>query len=90
MSFCVGTDDSLPENILYKGLKLSCGRLSSRPYIQLRNSYCCFIIGAMGTGIGAVKEKVCPNRCHLIPICRSSRTKISDNDNDFVGTLIVL
>jgi len=22
MSFCVGADDSLPENILYKGLKL--------------------------------------------------------------------
>ncbi len=32
MSFCVGADDSLPENILYSG------RLSSRPYIQLRNS----------------------------------------------------
>ncbi len=38
MSFCVGADDSPPENILYKELKLPCGRLSSRPYIQLRNS----------------------------------------------------
>ncbi len=39
MSFCVGADDSLPENILYGVKTAPCGRLSSRPYIQLHNSY---------------------------------------------------
>ncbi len=39
MSFRVGADDSLPEkHPLVKELKPPRGRLSSRPYIQLRNS----------------------------------------------------
>ncbi len=66
MSFCVGADDSLPENILYKGLNCPCGRLSSRPYIQLRNS--CVYKTRLGDNllpvIASQNHRACPAQNH--------------------------